>query len=290
MGLIWARKKAEENMSNGLTSAYGDAGQCSPKGASGDEKRLLQHFPDRYSMAPYRAADASSSPHWASTNSTARGFRRHSLRGKKRLPVGFPRWKTVYHHFRRWTLDGTLELLNQALRAVARAAQGKRTRPTAAIIDSQTVRSDPHGGEVAYDAAKKTKGRKRFLCVDTLGLVLDVVLLPADTPEREGAKVLLEPILQEHPWLRKIWADGGFSGPEFAQWVKERRPKVDVEVVRRCDDVSGFQVLPRRWVIERTFGWLCQHRRLVRDYEKTTSSARAWILVAMTRIMLRRLA
>ena len=206
------------------------------------------------------------------------------------LPVGFPRWKTVYHHFRRWTLDGTLELLNQALRAVARAAQGKRTRPTAAIIDSQTVRSDPHGGEVAYDAAKKTKGRKRFLCVDTLGLVLDVVLLPADTPEREGAKVLLEPILQEHPWLRKIWADGGFSGPEFAQWVKERRSKVDVEVVRRCDDVSGFQVLPRRWVIERTFGWLCQHRRLVRDYEKTTRSARAWILVAMSRIMLRRLA
>jgi putative transposase len=206
------------------------------------------------------------------------------------LPANFPPWKTVYHHFHRWCLDGTMDLLNQALRAVARNIADKRSRPTAAIIDSQTVRSDPHGGEVAYDAAKKTKGRKRFLCVDTLGLVLDVVLLPANTPEREGAKVLLEPVLKQHAWLRKIWADGGFSGPEFAHWVKERRPKAVVEVVRRCDQTSGFHVLPRRWVIERTFGWLCQHRRLVRDYEKTTRSARAWILVAMTRIMLRRLA
>lgn len=206
------------------------------------------------------------------------------------LPANFPPWKTVYHHFRRWSLEGILERLHQALRTAARAMVGKRSRPTAAIIDSQTVRSDPHGGEVAYDAAKKTKGRKRFLCVDTLGLVLDVVLLPANTPEREGAKVLLEPVLKQHSWLRKIWADGGFSGPEFALWVKKRRRKAVVEVVRRCDDVSGFQVLPRRWVVERTFGWLTQHRRLVRDYEKTTRSARAWILVAMSRIMLRRLA
>jgi putative transposase len=114
------------------------------------------------------------------------------------LPADFPCWKTVYHHFRRWSLDGTLDLLNQALRAAARAIAGKRARPTAVVIDSQTVRSDPHGGDVAYDAAKKTKGRKRFLCVDTLGLVLDVVLLPANTPEREGAKILLEPVLQRH--------------------------------------------------------------------------------------------
>lgn len=206
------------------------------------------------------------------------------------LPLGFPRWKTVYHHFRRWSLDGTLELLNQALRAAVRTIHGKRTRPTAAVIDSQTVRSDSHGGQVAYDAAKKTKGRKRFLCVDTLGLILDVVLLPANSPEREGAKVLLEPVLRRHRWLRKIWADGGFSGPEFAQWVKARRPKLDVEVVTRSATASGFRVLPRRWVVERTFAWLCQHRRLVRDYEKTTRSARAWILLAMTRIMLNRLA
>ncbi len=206
------------------------------------------------------------------------------------LPVGFPPWKTVYHHFRRWSLDGTLELLNHALRAAVRMVHGKRTRPTAAVIDSQTVRSDPHGGQVGYDAAKRTKGRKRFLCVDTLGLILEAVVLAANSPEREGAKVLLEPVLRCHRWLRKIWADAGFSGPEFAQWVKARRPKLDLEIVARSATAPGFHVLPRRWVVERTFAWLCQHRRLVRDYEQTTRSARAWILVAMTRVMLKRLA
>jgi transposase len=206
------------------------------------------------------------------------------------LPGDFPPWKTVYHHFRRWTLDGTWWLINEILRGLVRNAQNRRSRPTVAIIDSQTVRSDAHGGEASYDAAKKTKGRKRFLCVDSLGLVLDVVLLPAGCPEREGAKVLLEPVLDRHGWLRKIWADGGFSGREFAGWVRQRRPRVEVEVVSRVAGSSGFQVLPRRWVVERTFAWLCQHRRLVRDYEKTTASAAAWVLAAMTRVMIRRLA
>ena len=205
------------------------------------------------------------------------------------LPKDFPHWKTVYHHFRSWSLEGRLDLFNDALRAVVRTMNGKRSRPTASVIDSQTVRSDPHGGEVGYDAAKKTKGRKRFICVDTLGLILDVVLVPANTTEREGAKVLLEPVLQRHSWLRKIWADGGFQGPDFAQRVKAQRPKAEVEIIRRCDDVSGFRVLPKRWVVERTFGWLSQNRRLVRDYEKTTRSARAWILLAITRLMLRRI-
>ena len=111
------------------------------------------------------------------------------------LPKEFPYWKTVYHHFRCWSLEGRMVLLNDALRAVVGGMNDKRSRPTASVIDSQTVRSAPHGGEVGYDAAKKTKGRKRFLCADTLGLILDVVLLPANTPEREGAKV-----------LRKMWA------------------------------------------------------------------------------------
>lgn len=206
------------------------------------------------------------------------------------LPRSYPPWKTVHHVFVRWMAGKTWEALNAVLRACARADAGKKSRPTAAILDSQTVRSGAHGGSVGYDAAKKTKGRKRFLLVDTLGLVLGAEVFPANTPERAGARGLLGPLL---PWfrsLRKLWVDGGFSGPDFAAWVREQRPRLAVEVVKRSDDPKGFEVLPRRWVVERTFGWLMLNRRLVRDHEKTGSSATAWIYVAMIRLMLNRLA
>lgn len=206
------------------------------------------------------------------------------------LPKCFPPWKTVYDHFHLWSRSGLLGRLNTALRGLARKAEDKRTRPTAAVLDSQTVRSDPHGGAVGYDAAKKTKGRKRFLIVDTLGLVLGAAVRPASTPERVGARALLAPVLPHFTWLRKLWVDGGFTGEDFAAWVKSQRPRLDVEVIKRSDAVRGFEVLPKRWVVERTFGWLMQHRRLVRDYEQTETSATAWIFVAMIRIMLRRLA
>jgi transposase len=206
------------------------------------------------------------------------------------LPQNFPPSKTVYHHFRAWSRDGTWSALNDRLRARVRATHDKDCRPTAAVLDSQTVRSDPHGGAVGYDAAKKTKGRKRFLLVDTLGLVLGASVQPANTPERAGALALLAPLLPVFTWLRKLWVDGGFSGSDFAQAAQEYRPKLEVEVVRRSDDTTGFAVLPRRWVVERTFAWLVQHRRLVRDYEQSEASATAWIYVAMIRIQLRRLA
>jgi len=206
------------------------------------------------------------------------------------LPKSFPPWQTVYHHFHQWSRVGVWAALNGRLRALARAAVGKRCRPTAAVLDSQTVRSDPHGGEVGYDAAKKTKGRKRFLLVDTLGLVLGAAVQPAHTPERAGAQTLLEPLLPYFSWLRKLWVDGGYTGAEFADWVRAQRPQLEVEVIKRNDDVRGFRVLPKRWVVERTFAWLVQHRRLVRDYEQSQSSATAWIFVALIRIMLRRLA
>jgi len=206
------------------------------------------------------------------------------------LPKNFPPWKTVYHHFRAWSRDGTWSALNDRLRARVRATHGKDCRPTAAVLDSQTVRSDPHGGAVGYDAAKKTKGRKRFLLVDTLGLVLGVSVQPASTPERAGALALLAVFLPVFTWLRKLWVDGGYAGSDFAQAAREYRPKLEVEVVKRSDDTSGFIVLPRRWVVERTFAWLMQHRRLVRDYEQTDASATAWIHVAIIRLMLRRLA
>jgi transposase len=205
------------------------------------------------------------------------------------LPAGFPPRSTVHTIFRKWTLDHTWEAINARLRALARKKEGKRSRPTAAILDSQSVKSDCHGGEVGYDAGKKIKGRKRHLLVDTLGLVLGVLVTAANVPEREGAQTLLNRVLGWFNWLRRLWVDGGYSGPEFAQWVRELRPKLEVEVVKRSRDTTGFAVLPRRWIVERTFGWLMRHRRLVRDYEHTDTSAEAWI-IAMIRIQLRRLA
>jgi len=206
------------------------------------------------------------------------------------LPTDFPPWKTVYHVFRTWARTHVWEVINGLLRTEARAQVGKRSRPTAAILDSQSVKSDPHGGKVGYDAAKRIKGRKRHLLVDTLGLVLGATVSPADVPERAGAQGLLQGALGSLKWLRRLWVDGGYEGPAFAQQVKEMRPKLEVEVVKRSDDTKGFKVLPRRWIVERTFAWLMRHRRLVRDYETTESSAEAWIYLAMIRIQIRRLA
>jgi transposase len=206
------------------------------------------------------------------------------------LPIDFPHWKTVYHVFRQWILNHQWAVLNDALRTLVRKTHGKRSRPTAAILDSQSVKSAGHGGAVGYDAGKRIKGRKRHLLVDTLGLVLGVAVSPASTTERDGAQMVLSRVLGWFTWLRRLWVDGGYTGEAFAQWVKGLRPKLAVAVVKRSDDTAGFTVLPRRWVVERTFGWLMYQRRLVRDYETTETSAEAWIYIAMIRIQLRRLA
>ena len=152
------------------------------------------------------------------------------------------------------------------------------------------MKSANHCGTVGYDTAKRIKGRKRHLLVDTLGLVLGVAVTAASVTERAGAQLVLRRVLTWFTWLRVLWVDGGYTGPAFAAWVKALRPKLAVEVVKRSDDTTGFKVLPRRWVVERTFGWLMHHRRLVRDYETSATSAEAWIFIAMIRIQLRRLA
>ena len=206
------------------------------------------------------------------------------------LPTDFPPWKTVYHVFRKWTLNHLWAALNDALRTLVRKAQGKRSQPTAAVLDSQSVKSAGHGGSVGYDAAKRIKGRKRHVLVDTLGLLLGVAVTSASSTERAGAQVVLGRVLTWFTWLRLLWVDGGYTGATFANWVKELRPKLAVEVVKRSDPTAGFKVLPRRWVVERTFGWLMHHRRLARDYETSETSAEAWIFIAMIRIQLRRLA
>jgi putative transposase len=171
-----------------------------------------------------------------------------------------------------------------------RADKGRDAQPSAAILDSQSVKSDGHGGSVGFDAAKKINGRKRHLLVDTLGMVLGAVVTPADCPERDGAQLVLQQVGGWFKGLRKLWVDGGYTGETFAQWVRAQWPKLEVEVVKRSDAVTGFEVLPRRWIVERTFGWLMRQRRLVRDYERTEASAESWIHLAMIRIQLRRLA
>lgn len=206
------------------------------------------------------------------------------------LPADFPNWKTVCHVFRQWIASHRWAVIHDTLRVLVRRASGKRSRPTAAVLDSQSVKSAGHGGRVGYDAGKRIKGRKRHLQVDTRGLILGVTVTPASTTERDGAQLLLKQVLGWFTWLRILWVDGAYSGDAFARWVRKLRSRLAVEVVKRADLNKGFKVLPPRWVVERTFGWLMRHRRLVRDDETTESSAEAWIYIAMIRIQLRRLA
>ena len=206
------------------------------------------------------------------------------------VPRDFPPGKTVYHIFRCWVRDQVWPALNARLRALVRAQAGKRARPTAAILDSQSVKSDPHGGAVGFDGAKLIKGRKRHLLVDTLGLVLGVKVTTANTSERAGGRLLLSGLLGWLCWLRLIWADAGYAGPAFAQWVRDWRPLLEIQIVRRAGGAHRFQPTPHRWIVERTFGWLMRHRRLVRDYETSTESAEAFVYLALIRLQLRRLA
>ena len=177
------------------------------------------------------------------------------------------------------------------LRRVVRREVGKRSQPTAAILDSQTVRSSDHGGPRGYDAGKKIKGRKRHILVDTLGLLLWVCVTPADVSEKAGARTFLPQALQWFGWLRCIWADQGYLGGAFGAWVAAHRKtgSLRLEIVPRLQNQRGFKVLAKRWIVERTFGWFMKHRRLVRDYETKIENAEAMIHITMIGVMLRRI-
>ncbi len=207
------------------------------------------------------------------------------------LPKEYGPWETVYGYFRNWRRQGLWELIHETLRSFVRREAGKRTQPTAAILDSQTVRSADHSGERGYDAGKKTKGRKRHILVDTLGLLLWICVTPANVSEKAGARCFLSQALKWFGWLRCIWADQGYVGERFAQWVASHRKTgtLRLEIVSRLQDQRGFKVLAKRWIVERTFGWFMKHRRLVRDYETKIENAEAMVHVTMIGLMLRRL-
>jgi putative transposase len=205
------------------------------------------------------------------------------------LPGDFPPVSTVGGYFYAWRAMGLWETINQLLVMTAREIEGKEAQPTAGVIDSQSVKTTESGGISGYDAGKKVKGRKRHIVTDTLGFMVFVLIHSADIQDRDGAPDVLKAIRRRFPWLRHIFADGGYGGEKLkaamrghGQWT--------IEIVKRSDTVKGFVVLPRRWVVERTFAWLGRCRRLAKDWDKSLESATAWTQIASIRMLTRRIA
>ena len=204
------------------------------------------------------------------------------------LPVDFPPWRTVYGYYRRWNASGVTIAVHDALRGQARQAAGREAEPTAAVIDSQSVRAAATAPKASrgWDNAKKVNGRKRHIAVDAMGLVLAVVITAASVQDRDGARPLLWNLHRACRRVRLIWADAAYTG-KLTAWAAAL--KITVQVVARREQ-HLFEVLPRRWVVERTFAWISKHRRTVRDYEHLPASHEAMILWAMIALMTRRLA
>jgi transposase len=206
------------------------------------------------------------------------------------LPVDFPPWEAVYAFFERWSARGLPQGLVDRLRGRLRVAMGRDELPTAGSIDSQSVKAADTVGAASrgFDGGKKINGRKRHIAVDTLGLVLAVVVTAASVQDRDAACRLLTLLRERFSTVTLIWADGGYAG-RLVSWAHTVLA-LTLSIVKRSDDTTGFVVLPRRWVVERTFGWLLRHRRLVRDYERRPEHHEAMVLWATVAIMTRQLA
>ena len=205
------------------------------------------------------------------------------------LPKDFPPFSTVQKYFYRWRDDGLLRTISNELVMAAREREGREASPTAGVIDSQSAKTTESGGIRGFDAGKKVMGRKRHIVVDTLGLLVGLVIHAADIQDRDGAPAVLKSILRRWPWLRHVFADGGYAGPKLRGALR-KVGTFTLEIIKRSDRAKGFEVLPRRWVVERTFAWLGRCRRLAKDFERTIASAEAWVFIANIRLLTRRLA
>ena len=203
----------------------------------------------------------------------------------RNIPYGFPKWKTVYNVFWHWRNDGIWQKIHDALCRLVRKNKGKKPTPSAGIIDSQTVKTTENGGIRGYDAGKKVNGRKRHIVVDTLGLMMSLVIHAADIQDQDGAKLAING-LDRFKRLKVIFADSAYKRSGVPDWVL-RRFGWKLQPVLRPVDVAGFVVLPKRWIVERTFAWINKYRRHSKDYERNTESSKALIHIAMTARMLK---
>jgi putative transposase len=206
------------------------------------------------------------------------------------LPSNFPPWQTVFYHFRRWCLQGRWFHVYGALHAAERERVGRDTDPSAAILDAQSVKTVEESARISgYDGHMGIKGRKRHLLVDTLGLPIAIYVTPADLSDPAGARKLLAGLAFRVPRLQKIWADAAYRGKDLADWCQQHGGWT-LEIVEREPGGRSFQVLPRRWVVERCFAWLSRNRRLAKDYERKVQTSETLIQVASLRLLIRRLA